>query len=461
MKKTPFAIAIISGFLSTTCLATTLSEALISTYQNNPELIAERESLKKIDEQMYKAISGFLPKIQFSAGKNHQRSNIVYTDYNGDYQQSQTWTHNKTQSTSLNLEQNLFNGGKSVMAVQMAKYIIEAHRARLLFKEQEVLLKAINVYLEVINKQRAVEINKENVQGFEKRYIATKDRFDAGVIKQADLSAAEANKETSYANLANAEAEYASSLAAYIQIIGLPSDNLSLGKSLVTLPANQLELLQKSLNTNPAIIEAEFNKKAADLNVKSDVASMLPRIDLTASMGKSWLNDQYQGKIVTVSNPVQSNKSIGIQLIVPIFNQGLEYSTVRESSAEAARLKSEAKRVKNQVTQGATQYWSAHSSNIAIVKAYENTVKASQIALDGKQQEYNEGHATLIELLQTQTDLFNAKIKLNAAQKDLEMTNYNIASLMGEVNAKDLALETKLYNPSANYEKVKLRLIGF
>ena len=119
------------------------------------------------------------------------------------------------------------------------------------------------------------------------------------------------------------------------------------------------------------------------------------------------------------------------------------------------------KNSKNSITQAATQYWNEYSVAQASVKAYENAVKASSIALEGKQQEYSEGSVTILELIESQGHLFNAKIQLNESKQNLELSRYKIASLEGLLNAKDLGLETKIYNPSANYDKVKDKIIGF
>ena len=455
MKKISISL-VISCLLSSSAFATTLSEALINTYHNNPDLMAAREELKITDELMYKAISGFLPTIQFSANKNHSRQDAVPKNFLQDAQKVSPWIHTKTQGTSLDLKQNLFNGGKTILAIQMAKYTIEAARAKLLSKEQDILISSIQAYLNVVKAQNALEINKENASGAEKRYHAVKERFDAGLVKNADLALTEANKETAYANLAAAEGGYSTALAQYTQIIGLNPDNLSLGANLSPAPITQIDLLNKALKSNPNIIQAEFSKKSADIAVKSNVASMLPTINLTGSMSKTYTKPN-----TTAYDPYTNSKSIGVELIVPIYQKGLEYSSIRESSADAARLKYVVKNSKNSITQAATQYWNEYSVAQASVKAYENAVKASSIALEGKQQEYSEGSVTILELIESQGHLFNAKIQLNESKQNLELSRYKIASLEGLLNAKDLGLETKIYNPSANYDKVKDKIIGF
>ena len=73
-----------------------------------------------------------------------------------------------------------------------------------------------------------------------------------------------------------------------------------------------------------------------------------------------------------------------------------------------------------------------------------------------------ESNRTLVNfLLDAQKNLFDYKIRLTKVKQDAELSKYNMASLMGKLTAKDLNLETKIYNASANYDKIKFEIIGF
>ncbi len=64
---------ILSCLFAFNASATTLAEALANAYQHNPELIAAREEQKKTDEVLYKAISGFLPKLDYEIKQNNAK----------------------------------------------------------------------------------------------------------------------------------------------------------------------------------------------------------------------------------------------------------------------------------------------------------------------------------------------------------------------------------------------------
>lgn len=462
MKKLNAAIAL-SCLLSSTAFATTLSEALAYTYQNNPELISEREKLKVTDERMFKAISGFLPKVYYRARKTEEKQD---TGSRTSFSQSEgftteqyklaDWKDTKAKNSSVNLEQNVFKGGQDIMAVKMAKYYIEAGRAELLAKEQEILLKAINAYLEVIRTQEVLGITKENYQAYEKKYQAVKDKVEVGVAKKADLADASSRRANAETNLTIASGHYSSALASYVQIIGLEPENVAPSDNLSVAPKDQMELLQKSLEANPQLINTMLQKKIADINVISSVATLLPSVDVGGSIGKNWQDTRG----VDASQPYTNTKAVYVSVTVPIYQQGMEYSGIRSSEAQAAQYKYLLRNTKASVTQGSTQSWTDYISSQDSVKSGKEAVEAASVALAAKQQEYDEGVETLTNLLDAQENLFQYRTKLAQVTSDAALSYYKMASLMGKLNAKDLSLPTKIYNPAKNYDKIKFELIG-
>ncbi len=463
MKKITLTLAL-SCLLSTSALATTLSEALVNTYQHNPELTAAREKLKTIDEQMYQAISNFLPQISYSAKATRTQSDTesssVLNSRTGVVSTQTTKvsprTLSKEKTSGISITQNVFNGGRSMMAVQIAKYIIESGRADLVSAEQRIFLEAIEAYLKVIQTKQVLEINKENVTFYEHKFEAVKQEKEAGVKKSSDVATAEASKAAAFTKLAKASGDYDEALATYSKMVGIPADNLVLGESLIAIPSNQVEFLQSSLKNNPELISLAFKEKAANLEVKSNVAAMLPTVDVGTAFQKRW---SYSDSSST--QPYINSKSIFAEISVPIYNRGMEYSNTRKSSAEAASLKYSLKNAKATISQNATQTWSRFTVAKESVKSAQEAVKAGLSALNGTQQEYAEGLNTFTELLNTQENLYQYQLSLAQAKQDLELSRYSLASLMGKLTAKEIALPTKIYNASANYDKIKARLVGF
>ena len=460
MKNKTISIAL-ACLISTSALATTLSEALVSTYQTNPELISAREKLKITDESMFEAISGFLPKIEYSAKNTYTKRdtkdpNLIQTLSGKSTQKVNPRITTKTNQSDISITQNIFNGGRSMMAVQIAKYTIESGRADLINSEQEILLKTIETYLNALQAKQVLEINKENVTFYEKKLIAVRQEKEAGIKKSSDLASAEASRADANTKLAKAVGDYEEALATYTKMVGIPADNLILGESLTKIPASKVELLQASLKNNPNLISLNYKQKAANLNIKSNVAALLPTVNVGSTFNKSWSNTEGNS-----SSPYTNSKIIYGEVIVPIYNRGVEYSNTRKSSAEAASLRYLIKNTKATINQSVTQAWSKYIVAKENVISAQEAVKAGMAALDGAQQEHQEGVNTFTEVLNAQENLYQYQLSLTQARQSLELSKYSMASLMGTLTAKSLALPTPIYNASANYDKVKAKLIGF
>lgn len=457
MKKIKTTV-LVSCLLSNMAWGTTLSEALSSAYQNNPDLIAARETLKSVDEKMFQAISGFLPSINYVGRKENKRDDtLAFSGTNGmtTVKKANPWENTRTTSSRVVLEQNVFNGGKTVMAVQIAKYTIDTARMNLLAKEQEVLAKTVEAFYGVIYTKKVLEINKEDVLAYEKRYDMIKERVLAGIDKQSDLAKVAAERANAYTNLTAASGEYESALATYVKEVGVEADNLT-SENLGALPANQMDLLQKALKGNPQLMGATYNQKAAEINVLSNAASLLPKVDIGGEVGKSFVKSNY-----TNPQPYTKSEAVFIQVSIPIYNRGVEYSLTREAKARAAAEKYNLKNTKASVTRDASKYWNDYVTRQESIKSAEEAVKSGVIALEGAQQSYDEGVQSLTDLLNAQTELYYYKTKLARVQTEAEVSRYSVLALFGGLNAKNLALPTKIYNPAVNYNKVKLELIGF
>lgn len=442
-------------FAASSSIATTLSEALVSAYETNPNIVAAREELKKKDEEIYKAISGYLPKLEYEAKDTHAKTDTKWVS--GQLTKQEQWINSHAKKSSFSLEQNIFSGGKGTIALKIANYIIEAGRAELAAKEQDVLFNAINAYVNVIYSKQKIEINKDNVLAYEQKYNSIKAKFDAGFSKDADLAAALSRKSDAETNLAYATAEYNSDLASYFQIIGIYANNVNnIADFTIKVPLNELDLLQKSLKDNPDIVNVLYRQKVADLQIKYNIASMLPSIDIGGSINKVW---ESSGN--NYSQPYSNIRSMYVSVKVPLYNKGVEYSNVRFSKADAAKLKYEVKNIKSSITQNVTKAWYDYIAAKEMLKSAEESVNSGTVALDGKQKEYAEGLASFSEVLEFQENLFKYKLKLAAAKKNLVLKFYVIIKLTGKLTAKGLNLPTKYYDCTENYNKIKFKLVGF
>jgi outer membrane protein TolC len=112
------------------------------------------------------------------------------------------------------------------------------------------------------------------------------------------------------------------------------------------------------------------------------------------------------------------------------------------------------------VQQGTTA-WETLQSNRARVESLRSSIRAAEIALEGVQQEAAVGSRTVLDILNAEQELFNARVNLVRAQRDQLVSEFQLAAATGRLTASDLTLPVQLYDADKHYQAVRNKWIGF
>jgi outer membrane protein len=172
-----------------------LKEAWAKAYSTNPALAAERARLRSIDEGVAQAKSSWRPTISASASSGAQ---YIDQDLKSNGSGSDT-----IMPTAILTEasQPIYRGGRTDADVKRATAEVQAARALLDKKEQEVLLAVGTAYMDVLRDQAVLELNENNIKVLERQLEATKDRFSVGEVTRTDVAQAEARLARARADL--------------------------------------------------------------------------------------------------------------------------------------------------------------------------------------------------------------------------------------------------------------------
>ena len=141
MKKISFVACCLISF-TLTASAATLSDALKITFQNNLELQAERKNLEVQKEVLNISKSDFFPTLTLSGTKNFENTNELTNQDGSDA----SITDTDTMTSSVKLEQTLMDGSARSNKYEKSKLGLNLSEARLIKKEQDVFMKAIEAY---------------------------------------------------------------------------------------------------------------------------------------------------------------------------------------------------------------------------------------------------------------------------------------------------------------------------
>jgi outer membrane protein len=438
-------------FFVSICLnvnALTLNEALINTYKTNPELNAQRESLKASDEQIMQSLSGWLPSVSLKSSKQYISSKKQQVP-------GSNTSANKADDASghqLTISQNIFRGGADIASMQAAYYAIKNARANLESTEQKVFLKVVESYMSTLQNEEAYRIALESEKDSTRILQSVKHRFKVGDASKLDVELAKASTSSAKSQRIIVLSNYESSKANLEAVTGLLPNNLSIPKDDIAIPKSLNETVDMSILKNPSLLasknEAESAKKSVDVQ-KGDV---LPSVDLSHS-----INDNTKAGYSTTRG-LRDHTTV-LQLNVPIFTVK-QWSELRAQKRKAASSQSQLTSATDTTRANALQSWVALNAQKESLKAQEDEYKARRIAYDGAIAMEKAGQISTIDLVTTKNDYFNSYSRYLKTRSDYYNALYTVKSIVGECTAQGLGLEVKYYDPLKNYNSIKWQLIG-
>jgi len=419
-------------FLNQHVLAVTLFEALSEAYKNNTELNAERENINISEEDLKISKSKYLPTVIISGSKSQEDTSKL-TNRAG-VEQSVNDVDPATQS--IKIEQTLIDFGRNAN-VQKNKIGINLASAKLLKKEQEVLLKAIEAYSGLILANEKLKINQSNLNLLERQVETDRARLERGQITLSDLAQSESSLAEAQANFIQSQNEIISNKLNYENVIGPIININSLSNNFDTklmLPSNLSDAIDTSKKYNPELIIAKLEYEQSEKDV------LISRSDLSPSAKLSYENSRSQD---LSSSYDESNKStLKATVTWPIYSGGKNRASLNKSQ----NLQNRKKLLLNSVTKtnnsNVAISWSTFQSSKSLLNSVNSQVKAAEIANEGITVEYESGLGrSTLDVIQSNSILLNSRIALATSERNYLLAQFKVLKSIGQLNSKHLKLK--------------------
>ena len=431
--------ALLAAVTAAPASAQTLQDAFIATYQNNPTLLSQRSSLRTTDEGVPQAVGRWRPTVELQNQAALRREGVGI----GGGEDTR-----RLYSTILEINQNLYEGGGTTYRVKQAEALVEAARAQLMETEQAVLFDVVTAYMNVVRDQAIIDLNRRNESRLSRQLEATGDRFEVGEVTRTDVAQAESRLAGAQADRIASEGDLEVSRAFYQQIVGELPGVLQAPSNHPDVPLTKDETIAMAADLNPTVRAAEKAYEAADIAVRVQAASLLPSVDLTAQLGRE--------RTRASSGDSDSDlMALTGNLTVPIYQQGIVSSQVREARQAASEARNDLVEARRAVLEDATSAWETFVSAVAQIGAREAEVRATEIALEGVEQEAAVGSRTVLDVLDAEQELLDAQVNLVEAQRNETVARYDLIQAVGGLSARDMGLATEFYDPEAYYKSVR------
>lgn len=407
--------------------AETLTDALIAAYTNSNLLEQNRALLRAVDEDVATAVAALRPVIEWAISTGYIRPEPI--------------TGGVTASLSLTAQMTIYDFGRTPLAIDAAKESVLATRDALLQVEQQVLLAAVQAYMEVIRAGRFVELRRNNVRLITSELRAARERFEVGEVTRTDVSLAEARLAAARSGLAAAEGDYNLAREAYKVAVGHYPENLMRPTSPPITAGNVDEARAIAVRQHPLIAQRQHEVTVAEINIARARANMRPRI--TGGITTSWNED--------VDNTTRLTLNMG----QTIYQGGALSSALRRAMALAEADRAELLQAVIRVKQDVANAWSGLRVAIASTEASQRQVSASLVAYEGTREEAELGARTTLDVLNAEQELLDARASLIQAEIQQFVAVYSLLSSMGLLTVAHLDLGILTYDPAAYYSAVE------
>jgi len=400
-------------FTGNSTQAETLQEAISGMLQTNPEVRSVAYNRLGRDEEVRQAKSGYLPTLQFTAGYGIQ-----------DIQEPVNDTLYPTQYT-LSLRQNIFAGLSTMNEVDRQHSRVRSSAYRLQGTSENSALRTSEVFLKVLRQQELLRLSEENLNTHLRIADQIKMRSDSGVASKADsdqvsgrVSLAQANVVVTKTNLVDAHSNY-------LSVVGhLPTDLQKPTAPVKILPTSLQEAEDAALKQHPTLKSASSDLEARQNQYDVAKAPFLPIIDL--EVDQNWQEDlDSEGREDTLVAMVK--------LRYNLFN-GFKDQARR---AETAHLINEAREIRNtthrQVIESIRLSWMAHQAVMERIKYLEQRVASTTETASSYTKQFNLGKRTLLDVLDTEAEVIDAKQALVTASYDGMYAQYRILNGLGQL----------------------------
>lgn len=356
-------------------------------------------------------------------------------------------TTTRSTNAALNGTQTVFSRANDATIAQ-ADRSLEAARASLEAAEQGLIVRLSQAYFDVLTAAETLASAQANRRAIAEQLASAKRNFEVGTATITDTREAQARFDLATAQELQAENNLNTSRLALETIVGqsgVSPKPLAVPVDVGPLVSGTVEEWVNRVENAPPVRSARVDYEVAQLETTKARAGHLPTVDVSATLGRG--RDSVSGTRALVPGdvprPVNSSgtgtsTSIGVTLRMPLFAGFAIQNRVKETLLLEEQARHNLEQARRRATEDTrTAYFGAQSLQ-AQVKAFEAAEASSQLALEATQLGYRVGVRVNLDVLNAQTQLFNARRDLAKARNDALVNALRLRQAAGTLGAEDV-----------------------
>ncbi len=404
---------------------------------HNPETRQAWANARQQASQLGVAQSAYLPSLNFSMPISRSKntagggiSNGVPVQGGGDFR-----AENTRIVPTLSLNSLLLDFGGRAARVEAARQALEAanwsHAAIL----QTVLFRAIQAYYQLFAANATLDAAEATVRSTQKALDAAAYRYDIGAAALGDKLQAQTSHAQAKVNQRTAVGNAQAALGALARVMGLkPKSSMRFEPPSLTGPVQEREkdvqtLIELARQSRPDLAAAEAQVKASEANILQARSGSLPTLSLVG-------NYTYFETVGVANLP---SWAVGVQVAMPLFTGFSNTYQIKSAEEQVEAQAANRDRLEQSI---AEEVWRAYYTLAATRENLQNTqelldsaTQAEAVALG----RYQEGVGNIVELLNAEANLANARNQHVQAHYNWRIGKAQLAQALGRLDMDDVA----------------------
>ncbi|MCE0496310.1 TolC family outer membrane protein [Vibrio sp. DNF-1] len=397
----------------------TLEQAIALTLSSNPELRSSFSQYQSRIHDVDSAEGAYLPSVDLSAG-------IGYEGIDPASSNSKESTDLTRKEATISLSQLIWDGASTTNNIHRTQSEAESDRYQLLADASDMALKVAKIYLDTYQAKEVLALSEDNLAIHKKIYADIKRKAELGLGSTADVSQVEARIAKAEANVLAAQNNYFDSQSEYERYVGeAPSHLIYPEVDMKPMPDKLKNAVKIAFKQNPTIKVAQFDVVAAKYQYKQSKAPTMPTFSIEASHS---LRDDAGGYVGG-----SSETTAMLRMNYNLYKGGSDLADIKSNAYKLNKAKDLREDTFRQVKAGLSLSWNSlefTKKQMNYLSQHVDTVSDTVIAY---QKQYQIGQRTLLDLLNSQNELFEARKDYLSAKYSHQYAKYRVYNALGNL----------------------------
>jgi adhesin transport system outer membrane protein len=406
-----------------------LKDTVLSTLNYSPDVKAFQEYRQAAEHDVSRARSGWLPRVDARAGWGVEQWNDANTRRGAavrGFAQNDTGFYERSEAAII-LQQTIWDGFATWNRYQMGTSRLDSAVNRLVDNATASSLDAVLAHIEVYRQRRLVQLSELNVKNHQDILASQRERQRMGASSVADVTQTQGRLSRAQASLVDTRSALEIAMAEYKRLTGKDAGELLAPEAPDEAYPSMEATLADSQTKNPKIKALQADVLTAKAQKELDKSPFHPQIYIEVGPTYQW---QVQG-----SQTYDWGTAAMLRMSWNLFDGFYDWYNVKGDAARMRQTKQQLVSQSDALAKETAATWSSLVSAREQARYFVLSVDNNTQTRDAYLQQFNVGQRSLLDVLDSENELYSSSIQLVTARLNEIAAQYRLKALGGELLA--------------------------